>query len=142
MSASKPSNQNRSVSIGGSMTNGAIITGDSNTASIQVQQAALPQLESVNIQAELIVLREVLAQLQAPDQRKIERALEDAEEELKKPEPNKDEVGQALERALNYAQKANGFAEAINKLRPHVEKAAVWLGEHWHKLLPLVRLAV
>lgn len=135
-------NQNRSVSIGGSVTGSAIITGDSNTVSVQFQPAALPQPESVNIQAELSALHELLLQLQSPDQRKIENALDDAKEELKKPEPSKDEVGQALDRALNYAQKANGFAEAIDKLRPHVEKAAAWLGEHWYKLLPLVGLTV
>ncbi len=142
MSAATPSNQNRSVSIGGSVTGGVIQTGDGNTASVQVQQAALPQPESVDIQAEVAALRDVLLQLQAPDQRKIERAFEDVEEELKKPEPDKDEVGQAIDRAINYAQKANGFAESIDQLRPHVEKSAAWLGEHWHKLLPLVGLAL
>jgi hypothetical protein len=135
-------NQNRSVSIGGSVTGSAIVTGDSNTVSVQFQQAALPQRESVDIQAELNALHALLTQLQSPDQRKIENALDDAKEELKKPEPNKDEVGQALDRALNYAQKTNGFAEAIDKLRPHVEKSAAWLGEHWYKLLPLVGLTV
>jgi hypothetical protein len=125
-----------------SVTGGAIVTGDSNTVSVQFQPAALPQPESVDIQAELNALHELLLQLQAPDQRKIENALDDAKEELKKPEPSKDEVGQALDRALNYAQKANGFAEAIDKLRPPVEKAAAWLGEHWYKLLPLVGLTI
>lgn len=135
-------NQNRSVSIGGSVTGSAIVTGDSNTVSVQFQQAALPEPQSVDIQAELNALHELLVQLQSPDQRKIDNALDDAKEELKKPQPDKDEVGQALERALKYAQKANGFAEAIDKLRPHVEKAASWLGEHWYKLLPIVGLTI
>jgi hypothetical protein len=133
-------NQNRSVSIGGSVTGSAIVTGDGNTVSVQFQPAALPQPESVNIQAELDALHELLSQLQSPDQRKIDNALDDAKEELKKPKPDKDEVGQALDRAMTYAQKANGFAEAIDKLRPHVEKAASWLGENWYKLLTLVGL--
>lgn len=135
-------NQNRSVSVSGSMTGSAVGAGDGNTVSIQFQPAALPQPESVSIQAELEALHELLSQLQSPDQRKIEAALDDAKEELKKPDPSKDEVGQALARALNYAQKANGFAKALDKLRPHVEKAAAWLGEHWYKLLPLVGLTV
>jgi len=109
MSAAIPPNQDRSVSIGGSIIGGVIQTGDANTASVQFQQAA---------------------------------AFEDAQEELKKPEPNKDEVGQAIDRALNYAQKANGFVEAIDKLRPHVTNAAAWLGENWYKLLSLVGLTV
>lgn len=141
MSESTPSNQNRSVSVGGSYT-GSIQTGDENTATIQLQKAAQPQPESVNIQAEINALRELLLQLQPPDKRKIERAFEDVEEELLKTQPNKDEIGQALDRAVNYAQKANGFAEAIDKLRPHVEKLAAWLGSNWYKLLSLVKLAV
>jgi hypothetical protein len=80
--------------------------------------------------------------LETEDQRKINNALEDAEVELEKPEPDKSEVGQALDRALKYAEKASGFAEAIDKLRPHVEAAAGWLGKHGYKLLPLVGLAL
>jgi hypothetical protein len=110
----------RSVSIGGSVTGSAIVTGDGNTVSVQFQPAALPQPESVNIQAELDALHELLSQLQSPDQRKIDNALDDAKEELKKPNPDK----------------------AIDKLRPHVEKAASWLGEHWYKLLSIVGLTV
>jgi hypothetical protein len=60
-----------------------------------------------------------LARLDAPDHRKIENALSDAEDEVAKPHPNKDEVGKALARALDYAQKAQGFAKAIETLKPH-----------------------
>lgn len=135
-------NQNRSVSIGGSVTGSAVVMGDGNTVSVQFQPARLSQPESVNIAAELDALHERLSQLQSLDQRKIDNALDDAREELKKPTPDKDEVGQALDRALNYAQKANGFAETIDQLRPHVEKVVSWLGKHWYKLLSLVGLAV
>jgi predicted ribosome quality control (RQC) complex YloA/Tae2 family protein len=135
-------NSDRSVHIGGNVTGSAVVTGDSNKVSIQFQQASLPQPETVDIQAELAALKSVLAQLEAQDQRKINNALEDAEVELEKPEPDKSEVGQALDRALKYAEKANGFAEAIDKLRPHVEAAAGWLGKHGYKLLPLVGLAL
>lgn len=142
MASQNQPHQNRSVSIGGSVTGSAIVTGDSNTVSVQFQPAALPQPETVNMQAELAALCELLSQLQSPDQRKIDNALDDAKEELKKPDPDKDEVGQALDRALNYAQKANGFAEAIEKLRPHMQNTASWLGKNWYKLLSFVGLAV
>lgn len=142
MSEATPFNHNSSVSVGGSVTDSVIQTGNENIATVQFQKAALPQRENVNIQAEVAALRELLLQLQTPDQRKIERAFEDVEEELEKPEPDKDEIGQALDRAVNYAQKANGFAEAINKLRPHIEKLVAWLGGNWYKLLSLVGLAV
>lgn len=142
MSESEPSSQNRLVSIGGNVTGSAIATGDGNTVSVQYQQAALPSPESVDMQAELKALREALANLQTPDRRKIDNALDEAEDELKKPQPNKDEVGKAVDRALDYAKKADGFTEAIEKIKPRVEKAAAWLGENWYKILGVVNLIV
>ncbi len=133
--------QNRSVSIAGSVTGSAIVTGDRNTVSVQWQQATLPEAATVDMAAELVALREVLLSLETPDRGKIERALADAEEEAQKPEPDKDEVGQALDRAITYATKANGFAEAVEKLTPHVQRAAAWLGENWFKILAAVGLA-
>jgi len=137
-----PITQNRSISIGGNVVGSAAIPGDSNITTVHYQQAALPSQESVDIHAELNALRDVLITLNTGDRRKIDNAIADAEEELKKPQPDKDEVGQALGRALGYAQKAQGFAESMDKLRPHVEKAAGWLGENWYKLLSLVKLAI
>jgi len=134
--------QNRSVSVNGSMTGSVIQTGDGNTASVQFQPAALPQPQTVDMVSVLEALQPILMQLDTPDSRKIVNAVDDAKEELKKSQPDKDEVGKALDRAMTYAQKANGFAEAIDKLRPHVEKAAAWLGGNWYKLLTLVHLGV
>ena len=131
-----------SISVGGNVIDSVLQSGDRNTASLQFQQAALSQPENVDIQAELDALSKLLALLQSPDQRKIENALCDATAELQKPEPNKDEVGQALDRAMNYAQKAEGFASAIDKLRPHVEKVAAWLGKNWYTLLAVVHTTI
>lgn len=142
MTLSSNSQAGRSVSIGGNVTGSVVQTGDGNVASADFQQASLPQPETVNISAEIVALRKLLTQLESADKRKIENALEDAEEELQKPEPDKDEVGQALDRALSYAEKANGFAESIDKLHPHVEKAAGWLGQNWYKLLAVVGLTI
>ncbi len=134
--------QNRSVSIGGSVTGGAIITGDSNTANINFQQVTLHAPTTVNIQAELNALREILANLETSDRRKIDNAFADAQEELNKPQPDKDEVGDALNRALKYAKKAAGFASVMEKLQPHLTKIIVWLGANWHKLLSMVDLTI
>ncbi|MBW4695619.1 MAG: CHAT domain-containing protein [Lyngbya sp. HA4199-MV5] len=135
-----PMHQNRSVSIGGNMTGSVIQTGDRNTASVQFHQTTLPPAKSVDIQAELKALQDLLAQIDSPDRRKIDHALADVEDELKKPQPDKAEVGQALERALNYAQKAEGFSAAIEKLQPRMTKVVAWLGDNWYKLLSVVRL--
>ncbi|MGB3759936.1 MAG: CHAT domain-containing protein [Rivularia sp. (in: cyanobacteria)] len=134
--------QNRSVSIGGSVTGSAIQTGDYDTATINYQQVSLPEPESVNIQAEFNALREIIEKLETSDRRKIDNAFEDAQEELNKPQPDKDEVGDALNRALKYAKKAEGFAGAIEKLQPRLSKTTAWLGDNWHKLLGFVGLTV
>lgn len=133
---------NRSVSIGGDATGNVIQTGDRNTASVQLTQTTLPPAETVDVQAELAALRRILSELQGPDQGKMERALDDAEEEIAKREPDRDEIGSALDRALTYAKKAEGFATTIEKLQGHVTSAVSWLGENWHKLLAVVGLTL
>jgi hypothetical protein len=133
---------NRSVSIGGNATGNVIQTGDHNVASLQFTQTTLPPPETVDIQVEFAALREQLARLHAPDQKKIDRAVEDVQDELAKPEPDRDEIGNALARALKYAQQAEGFASVAGKLQTHVTNAVSWLGDNWHKLLPLVGLTL
>ncbi|BBD65510.1 WD-40 repeat-containing protein [Nostoc commune NIES-4072] len=86
---------------------------------------------SVDIQAELNALHEILAKLETSDRRKIGNAFEDAQEELNKPQPDKNEVRKALDRAFDYAKKAEGFASMIGKLRPHITNITAWLGDNW-----------
>ncbi|GJD19255.1 hypothetical protein RIVM261_042110 [Rivularia sp. IAM M-261] len=134
--------QNRSVSVGNNVTGGAIITGDSSTANINFQQVSLPTPANINIEAEINALREILALLETPDRRKIDNAFADAQEELNKPQPDRDEIGDALNRALKYAKKAEGFASATSKLQPHLTKITAWLGANWHELLNMVGLTI
>lgn len=49
-------------------------------------------------------------------------------------------MGEALNRVLKYANKAQGFASVLEKLQPHLTKTTAWLGENWHKLLSFVGL--
>jgi hypothetical protein len=88
----------------------------------------------------LQALEAALAQLNSPDRRKIDNALSDAKDELQKPKPDKNEVGKAVERALDYAKKAEGFAKAAQTLTPHITNAVGWLGQNWHTLLQVVGL--
>ena len=138
MTDSSPSTGNRAVSIGGNASGNVIQTGDRNTASVQLQLVKLPPPDSVDIRAELTALRAALARLDSPDRRKIENALDDAEDELTKAKPNKDEIGKALDRALDYAKRAEGFAKVIETLKPHLTSAAAWLGSNWHTILAAV----
>jgi hypothetical protein len=132
--------QNRLVSIGGNVTGSAILSGDRNVANVQFQPVSLPAPESVDIRAELDAMHEILAKLETSDRRKIDNAFADAQEEVNKLQPDKNEVGKAFLRALDYAKKAEEFACVAEKLKPHLTKATAWLGEDWYKLLSTVGL--
>jgi len=123
----------------GSITGSVVVTGSGNTINarlrVELEKAAPPPAESVDIRAEFAELRKILEQLQTPEQGKIRRALEDADEELAKPEPSKAEVGGALKRALDYAGKAANLGNEAVKLAPHIHKLADWLGSEWTSLL-------
>ena len=135
---------NRGVKIDNDAIGNVIVTGDNNQADANIevnyQPAPLAEPESVDIRQELAAIRDLLAELQSEDRRKIENAFEDAEEELRRDEPDKEEVGKAIDRALEYAQKAPAFGGMMDRLKPHVTGAASWLGSNWHKLLGVVGL--
>ena len=129
----------RNISIGGNATGNVFQSGDGNTASIEFQQVTLPPPDRVNIQAELAALQAILAGLNDPVTTGIAAKLD---AEAAKPAPDKSVVATTLETGLTYARNLQGFAEAIDTLRPHVQNAAGWLGEHGTKLLPLVGLVL
>jgi hypothetical protein len=138
---SVPASGDRGVAIGGNVTGSAIVTGDGNVTDVHYRKVGLSPAESVDIRAELAALRELLGGLSTNDRQKIANALSEADSDAAKPQPDKDEIGGALERALRCAGKAAGFAEKVGEIAPHVGNAVAWLGEHWRKLLPLVGLA-
>ena len=139
MAANEILGSNRSVQVGGDITQSAVITGDENTVTVQFQQASLPQPETVDIQAELKALQTILASFNDPIATGVAQKLE---QEANKPEPDKSVIATTLETGLTYTKNLSGFADAIETLRPHVEAAAGWLGTHSYKLLPLVGLAL
>jgi uncharacterized protein YjbI with pentapeptide repeats len=132
--AMQGNDNSRNVNIHGNANHSIIQAGDSNTAE---QHITLPPPERVNIQAELAALKEILAGFQRPV---IDAVMVEVEEEIAKPNPDKSVVATTLETGLTYARNLQGFAEAMDQLRPHVQNAAGWLGEHGTKLLPLVGL--
>ena len=136
MTTNQSSNQDRSVRIGRDVIGSTVVTGDNNRVS---GQASLPQPEAVDIQAELKALQAILASFDDPVASGVAQKLE---QEASKPEPDKSIVATTLETGLTYAKNLAGFSEAIDKLRPHVEAAAGWLGKHGYKLLPLVGLGL
>jgi hypothetical protein len=123
----------------GSITGSVVVAGSGNTINarlrVELGKEPPPTAQAVDIRAEFAELRKVLEQLQTPDQGKIRRALDDAGEELAKPEANKAEVGGAIKRALDYAGKLANLGDEAVKLAPHVHKLAEWLGSEWTSLL-------
>jgi hypothetical protein len=131
----------RNVSIGRDAIGSQIVTGDQNVVTASGQRITLPPADSVDIRKELAELRAILATLKAPDAAKLGRALDDAEDEVKKEKPDKDEVGGAIERAVKYAKGASDFGEQVEKLAPKLKAVCGWLGQNWHKLLAVAGIA-
>ena len=131
----------KNVYVGGNMIGSAAVTGDHNVTTGQYRKVTLPPPDSIDIRAELAALKALLLGLDAEDRQKIANALAEAQSDAAKPQPDKNEIGGALERALGYAGKAADFGEKAGKIATHVQNAVGWLGENWHKLLPLVGLA-
>jgi len=123
----------------GSITSSIVVAGSGNTINAKLRAELGSKTASaagpVDIHAEFAELRKILEQLPTPDQGKIRRALDDAGDELAKPEANKAEIGGALKRALNYAGKVVELGDEAVKLAPHIHKLADWLGSEWSTLL-------
>ena len=131
----------RSVKAGRDIVGSQIITGDNNTAQMRDVSVQLTSGADVDIKSELDGLREVLQSLQAPDSGKIGRALQDAEEEVSKDEPDKNEVGAAVDRAVKYAKGASDFGDSIKKIAGHLGPIVSWLGTNWTKILTAAGIA-
>jgi hypothetical protein len=120
----------RNVHIGRDAVGNIIQTGDHNTAELRYKKVQLPAPESVDIHAELKALQQLLGSLATDDQQKIVNAVSEAAGDAAKPNPDKDEVGKALERALDYAGKAADFSDKATTIATHVQNAVAWLGEN------------
>jgi hypothetical protein len=122
------SGDNRSVTAR-DITGSSVVTGDNNTVTTRMKQAAAPPTEKVDAKAELAALRELLAQLKnVPDRGRLDRAMQDAAEETAKPEPDKEWVGNALERVAKSAKAASDFSENAEKIVPRLVALGSWLG--------------
>jgi hypothetical protein len=128
------------ISIGGKADGNVFVVGDNISAgNIQTHVANnMPDPETVDIRKEIAALKEILAKIETPERKKLDRALEDAEEEAKKDKPDKDEIGGALERVMKYAKLSDNFAKIIGVLKPHALSASAWLGENWQKIAGMI----
>jgi cation diffusion facilitator CzcD-associated flavoprotein CzcO len=135
------SGDNRSVTAR-DITGSSVVTGDHNTVTTRMTQHMLPPADQVDVKAELAALREALAALQkVPDRGKLDRAIADVADETAKPEPDKEEVGGALERVVKYAKAADDFSDHAEKLVPRLAALAAWLGANGHNLLSMLGIS-
>jgi hypothetical protein len=122
------SGDNRSVTAR-DITGSSIVTGDRNTVTTTMRQVAVPPADKVDPKAELAGLQELLAGLKnVPDRGRLDRAMEDTVEETAKPEPDKEWVGNALERVAKSAKAASDFSENAEKIVPRLVALGSWLG--------------
>jgi hypothetical protein len=137
--------EDRSVIVGRDAVGNVITTGDRAKVRAKIDaklvRTVLPSADSIDLSKELAEIRVILDRIGGEHAAKMGRALDDAAEETEKAEPKKDEIGAAINRALEYAKKSNGFADEVGKLAPHVTNAVAWLGTNWQQLLSVVGLS-
>src|ERR1700758_33965 len=104
-----------SISIGGSVSQSALVAGDRNKVRLtpEATSHAPRDTDREEITQAIRTLRELLEKLDTKDRGKIVRALADAQEEAQKPTPDKEEVAGALERVVKYAKTANSLGEIV-----------------------------
>lgn len=68
-------------------------------------------------------------QLEAEDAKFVERQLDNAGDEVREAEPDKDTVGKALERTTTRLDKVRKLAGAVEKLKPYAAAIGTWLGK-------------
>jgi hypothetical protein len=130
----------RGVRTGRDAVGNVITTGDHNVVEAHVtatkREAPVADPVTVDVAKELATIRVLLTSLESEHAKKIGRALDDADEEAgKKTAGSKDELGNALDRALRYAKSAAAFATTAAKLGPHLQNVVAWLGDKWTALL-------
>lgn len=143
-SADKTNSNDRGVRIGGSANASIIVTGDRNILFTRLEKVTLPPSEGVDVARELAALRRALSGVTLDDEtaHMLKRAVGALEEAASTPEPNKDEVGEALDRALGVAGKSAKFLEHLDVIRRHLLPIVAWLGPKWASLLSLVGLTL
>lgn len=103
-------------------------------------KTSLPAVHGIDVAAELAAARRILGGLHADDAILIEIALDEARHQLDKPKPDVDRIGAALQRALDFASRDDGFDDRREALAQPLRRLCAWLGNPWHRLLGFVGL--
>ena len=101
---------------------------------------SLPAVHGVDVGAELAAVRRILGGLHADDAILIGIALDEARHQLEKSQADIDRIGAALQRALDFASRDDGFDDRREALAQPLRRISAWLGGPWHRLLGFVNL--
>ena len=118
----------RSVNVSGGVHGGVVNAGDDTEIAVTVTRGQPPAGPEVDVAAEIAGLRALLEGLDTPERGRLGRAMEDAGEEAAKPSPDRQEVADALERAVKASKGAADFADNADRIRERVARIAGWLG--------------
>jgi hypothetical protein len=117
---------------------GAFATGNLSTATATISETVAPDT-TVDIAAALTALRDILSSVPGIEAKALIH-LDKAQEEATKPAPKREEVKSLVAQATGYARDASGFIEAAEKLTPHLQNVAAWLGSTWQSWAPTLGL--
>ena len=125
-----PMPDGRSINVGGDATGNVLNTGDRNRINAETKvtltKTTLPPAGSVDIAQELAKIQTLLERIGGVHAGRMGRAMDDAAAELRNSPHNKDEIGAALGRALDYAKKIEASPTKSANL-PHMS-ATLQLG--------------
>jgi hypothetical protein len=119
-----------SIKIGRDVSGSVVVQGEGNAVKAPIHYMPNPgaALDRADLTKALAEIRQALEKLDTADRGKINRAMEDAEEEARKASPDKAEIGSSLERAFNYAKKGAEIARVAEGLQAPLKSVADWVG--------------
>ena len=119
-----------SIKIGGDVSGSVVVQGEGNAVKAAIHYMPNPgaALDEADLTKALAGIRRALEKLDTADRGKIDRAIKDAEEEARKPSPDRAKIGSSLERAFNYAKKGAEIAKVAEGLEAPLKSVADWVG--------------
>lgn len=122
------------ITVGGNVEGGIVSIGHDNTQAVTYNKGAGPGEERAQVLEALQHIRAALEKLSGPYAKPARLSAEAALDAAAAEELGKDDVGGALEAALETARKSAEFVGTAAKLAPHLQTAVSWLGSSWGHL--------
>lgn len=125
----------------GNVTTGASIHGNQAQQQVNAQQFAAgitPQSSKEDVAKLLTMIREELAHLKLPEEKKEEVAAEvqAAVVQVKKDKPEKPKIADRLKGAVAALKEAGTLSVEAVAIGNALGKAILWCGEHWTPWIP------